>query len=446
MTEPKIIRELDHGLILRRSTPDDAEPLARFNSWVHGDMQNNRLEEKVGVWTRDLLTRPHPTFDPGDFTIVEDTSNGQIISSLNLISQIWSYAGIPFKVGRPELVGTHPDYRHRGLVRAQFEVVHQWSAEREEMLQAITGIPFYYRQFGYEMALSLDGSRVGYMVHVTDLSEGESEPYLIRPAVESDLPFIAEVYAYGCKRSLVSSVWDMDLWRYELLGKSSDNVNRSELRLVTTPEGEQIGFLAHSSERWGAAIGVIHYELKPGVSWVAVTPTVMRYLKRTGLEYKPNTGDAPLGAFVFQLGEAHPVYEVMGARLPKVNPSYAYYLRLPDLPAFVRHISPALEARLATSLLAGHSGELKISFYRNGLRMIFERGHLSLVESWVPAPEGHSGDAAFPGLTFLQILFGYRSLADLRYAYPDCFTANEDVRVLINTLFPRLHSNVWPIS
>ena len=71
-----------------------------------------------------------------------------------LISQTWTYDGIAFGVGRPELVGTAPAYRRRGLVRTQFEVLHQRSAERHERLQAITGIPWYYRQFGYEMALN----------------------------------------------------------------------------------------------------------------------------------------------------------------------------------------------------------------------------------------------------------------------------------------------------
>src|SRR5260370_563284 len=87
--------------------------------------------------------------------LVEDTRNGAIVSSINLINQTWSYEGIPFKVGRPELVGTLPDYRQRGLIRKQFEVLHAWSAERGQKLQAITGIPFYYRQFGYEFAVSM---------------------------------------------------------------------------------------------------------------------------------------------------------------------------------------------------------------------------------------------------------------------------------------------------
>ena len=61
---------------------------------------------------------------------------------MNLISQTWAYEGIPFEVGRPELVGTLPEYRNRGLVRAQFEEVHRWSAARGELVQGITGIPY----------------------------------------------------------------------------------------------------------------------------------------------------------------------------------------------------------------------------------------------------------------------------------------------------------------
>ena len=51
---------------------------------------------------------------------------------MNLISQTWSYAGIEFGVGWPELVATLPEYRQRGLIRTQFEEIHRWSEERGE--------------------------------------------------------------------------------------------------------------------------------------------------------------------------------------------------------------------------------------------------------------------------------------------------------------------------
>ena len=176
-----IIKDLGGGLILRRATVEDTDELVAFNAQVHGDDELDA--ERVGAWTRDLMEKPHPTFEVGDFTIVEDTATGKIVSSLNLISQTWSYAGIEFGVGRPELVGTLPEYRNRGLVRAQFEVVHQWSAERGELMQAITGIPYYYRQFGYEMGLALGGGRAGFKPNVPLLKQGEQEPYINSPGI-----------------------------------------------------------------------------------------------------------------------------------------------------------------------------------------------------------------------------------------------------------------------
>ena len=82
-----ILRDLGDGLILRRSTPADADALADFNSVIHNDSDQQERDDHIGAWTRDLLTLPHPTFDPGDFTIVEDTKTGKIVSSLNLINQ-----------------------------------------------------------------------------------------------------------------------------------------------------------------------------------------------------------------------------------------------------------------------------------------------------------------------------------------------------------------------
>ena len=98
-------------------------------------------DERVGTWTSDLLSGSHPTFSVDDFTIIEDTTTGKIVSSMNLISQTWSYAGVPIKVGRPELVATDPAYRNRGLVKIQFDAIHEWSRQRGELLQGITGIP-----------------------------------------------------------------------------------------------------------------------------------------------------------------------------------------------------------------------------------------------------------------------------------------------------------------
>lgn len=446
---PNILRELGDGLVMRRSNPADADALAEFNSIIHSELGPDKPDERIGAWVYDLLTRPHPTFDPGDFTLVEDTRTGKIVSSLNLISQTWTYAGIPFGVGRPEVVGTHVDYRKRGLVRLQFEEVHSWSHERGQMLQVITGIPNYYRQFGYEMALDMGGGQVGFEAQMPRLKENESEAFTIRPAEESDIALIMQVTAHGRRRSLVTCLRDENAWRYELQGMSEKNVNRGVIRIIQNSAGEPVGYLMHPWFNWengpAKSLVVTAYELKPGVSWLAVTPSVVRYLWNTCGEYAASEEKKHL-AYAFWLGTSHPVYEVFGERLPRKRDPYAFFLRLPDLQGFISHIRPALEKRLSESeLVVGHSGTLSLNFYRSGLKLTFESGRMTGVEAFMPE-SSQDGDAGFPDLTFTQMLFGYRSFDELQLSFADCWDKNEEAHVVLNVLFPKQPSCVLPLA
>lgn len=440
-TYPSTVRYLDDTLILRRSTAADAEPLAEFNARIHADTTEPDL--KVAAWTRDLMSGSHPTFGVDDFTLVEDTTTGKIISAANLISQTWTYAGIPFKVGRPELVGTEPDYRNRGLVRAQFDELHRWSKERGEVVQAITGIPYYYRQFGYEMCTHLDGWRAGYAPQLPSLPEGQSEAYTFRKAENKDAAFIAALYQQGCKRQLLACQIDERLFTYFISGQSSENVNRLEFRVIETLAGEAIGFLAHPFYNWSSGLAAHLFELKHGVSWMAVTPAVIRYLWKTGGEYA-TSGNKERCSFIFAFDEAHPAYEVARERLPRIHEPYNWYLRVPNIAGFLSLIRPILEQRLAASACVGFSGELKLNFYRTGVLLHFNDGRLEKIEPWQPQPKDE-GHAAYPGLTFLQLLFGSRAQDELEDAFADCF-CNREIAPVLRALFPKQPSNVWPVS
>ncbi|MCA9973737.1 MAG: hypothetical protein KC425_26165, partial [Anaerolineales bacterium] len=144
------------------------------------------------------------------------------------------------------------------------------------------------------------------------------------------------------------------------------------------------------------------------------------------------------------LGDDHPVYDALGRQLEQLRAPYAWYMRVPDLRAFLRHIAPALEARLAGSVMAGHSGTLRLTTYRQRLTLVFANGRLQEIGTY-DAPRLEDGDARFPDLTFLQLLFGYRSLAELDHAFADCYMSDE-AHVLLTCLFPKRPSMVVPLG
>ncbi len=441
MQNELFIRDLGNGFILRHGSKRDASALAEFNARIHGDDEADG--RRVAAWTRDLLAKPHPTLKPSDFTIVEETATGRIVSSLNVIPQTWTYEGIPFGFGRPELVGTLSEFRGRGLIRIQFDEVHKWCEQRGLIVQGITGIPYFYRQFGYEMSLEFVGYRAGFEANVPRLKKGEKEKYRIRPAVKSDLPFIAAIYSETQKRYMVSCLRGVDVLAFELQVQSRHSANHHELRIIEDAHGKRIGYFQHQNYIGRTGLTAVGYELQPGASWLDVTPSVVRYLWETGGRYAKRDRQTR-SSFGFMLGTEHPAYIALGDNLPAVKNPYAWYLRVPDLPGFIRHIAPVLEKRLAESVAVGYSGELKISFYTSGLRMVISNGRLKTVEAWSPAAKD-DGDAAFPDLTFIQLLFGYRSLDELRHAFKDCYYEHNTARVLLNALFPRRLSDVFPV-
>ena len=105
-------------------------PLATFVGDTLRAQDGDAPDHHLADWTRDLLEGRHPAFTPADATVVTDARTGEIVSCLHLLSQTWSYGGVPISVGQPELIGTLTARRAHGLVRAQFEVHHCRAAAR----------------------------------------------------------------------------------------------------------------------------------------------------------------------------------------------------------------------------------------------------------------------------------------------------------------------------
>ncbi|MBN1400157.1 MAG: GNAT family N-acetyltransferase [Anaerolineae bacterium] len=437
-------RDLGDGLVLRAATPDDAEAVADLNAHIHVDWDTGEPSEEVRIITQDLMTG-HPCTRPSDFSVVEDTRTGQLVSTVVLIGQTWTYAGIPFGVGRVELVGTLPEYRRRGLIRAQMDLLHAWSAERGQLMQVVTGIPNYYRQFGYEMAMNLGGGRDCYRWRVPKLEAGQEEPYRLRPATVEDVPFLKRTYDYASQRYLINCVYDEAMMRYELTARHPQSECKVEMRIIETPEGEPVGYLAIRPRIEREALATVGYELAPGVSWLAVTPSALRHLATLADELAAKEPQTTWVALALHLGAEHPLYEAVPRCLGKPSSPYAFYVRVPDRSAFIRRITPALEERLAGSLAAGHSAELKLSFYRSGLRLVLERGKVAVVEPWDPVGQRHVS-AQFPDHTFLKLLTGYQTLEEIHAGYPDCGVHGDEADYLLRVLFPRGLPPIWFIE
>jgi hypothetical protein len=442
MNEKSLPIQLSEKLILRFATSGDAQALGVFNQHIH---EGEHPEDKrLTAWTVDLLSGKYPGFKANDCTLVEDIDTGKIVSSMLLLPQTWTYAGIPIQVSRPELVGTDSEYRKMGLVRRQFEVLHAISDDRGDLIQGITGIPYYYRQFGYEMAVDLDGYRKAYapqQIHA--LNKNENEPVHFRTTTVQDLPFVHEWVEHANRNSLISCYRDIDLWQYELNGKSFDSINRFKMITITSITGEPIGILGIPHFLWKSTMGAVLYELSPAASWKEVTPAVLRFLWATGKKTRAFPAIA-CDSVALALNSSHPAYDAAAQFLTEIKQPYAWYLRVPHLDRLLTKIAPILESRLEDTAFAALNQEITISFYTSGLTIRFEQGKVCAADN-IMVPDWEKADALFPNQTFLQILFGHRNCSELKYAYADCmFKAG--IAPLLDCLFPKQSSNLLAMS
>jgi predicted N-acetyltransferase YhbS len=447
--EPAYRRDLGNGLVLRWSTAQDTEAIGQLFSFVFRDNPDLPLNSMITVWTADLMSGRHPLCNAGAFALVEDTRQGQVVAATGLMEQQFEYEGIALPMGRPEIVASHPDYRNRGLVRAVFKLIHARSAAQGHLAQGITGIPYYYRQFGYEYALDLGGGRGVPLGAVPKLKDGETEPFRLRDATLDDLPQLLRLYDRERSRAAVSTPIDASYWNWLLAGQRAESGEGWNIKMIVDAAGTSIGYTLPRRLRWGERFAINGLAVEPGIALAPVLPSVLRALRdeaqRAGAWI--SVKDPPPASVLFlHLGRAHPVYDLLGTAVAsRTWPPYAWYIRVPDVPALIGRLAPLLERRLAGSAAAHHSGELRLDFYRGGLRMAFEQGRLAGAEEWRAQVWGTEGNAGFPPLVFLQLLFGHRSLEELRDAYADVWVSDEAQPVL-EVLFPKRSAFVMPLD
>jgi hypothetical protein len=302
----------------------------------------------------------------------------------------------------------------------------------------------------------LGGHRVTYLSQIPDKKGAEPEPYALRLATLDDLPLLMRLYNQGRDASLLWHEASEEFWRFqicywqELVARNDDiaSAGMDARYLVIEHAGRgPCGYIAVSPTRWGSDLAVYGLEVSPEFDLPTAMPSLLRLLHKVG-EQTPCIGrePAPCREISWSFGRRHPVYDVLGEALaPRFVPPYAWYIRVPDVLAFLRLIASVLEERLACSPYAQYSGELHFDLYRTGLALRFEQGKLAAIEPWRTSDYSDEASLGCPPLVFLQMLLGYRTITELNTFHPDAWV-EDDVRLLVNTLFPAQHSAVRPLA
>ncbi|MDA1192959.1 MAG: GNAT family N-acetyltransferase [Candidatus Poribacteria bacterium] len=427
---------LDDGMILRLATPDDTDAVAEFfGKWLH---------VAVDPWMRDLMD-DHPSPHTVEIAVVEDPKAKLIVSATGFISQVWRYQGVKFPFGWVECVATHEDYRRRGYVRRTIDVAHAISASRGELMQGITGIPWYYRQFGYELAMPLNGGRVVRFEDAPSLNEGESEPFVLRAATENDDNFIRDMYeTQVIPRQTFVAHRDATQWAYEFRGRREGSYRRHEWLVIESARGERVGYIEYGPFLWEGRMPINQIEIDPRHGWLNVLPSALRGFIALSREFAVTKKQELAESLLFFMSLEHPSYGYYSTSKTVIMEPLRWYIRIPDVVALLRAWRPALETNLLGTVAEGYTGRLTINFYRGGLVIEFERGNITKIDPWTPG-NGWEGSAALPEHAFCKLICGLKRLDELIAEDTD-IRANRVAHLLLDALFPPFTGQVWQFA
>jgi predicted N-acetyltransferase YhbS len=400
-------RVLDNGLTLKSvATADDAERLIAFNGQMFG--------QQVAVMTRALLFH-HPASRPDYWLFIEDQS--QIVSSLVLIPWEWRYDEVTLKCGEMGIVSTRESYRNRGLVRALDTRFKEILRADGFHLSHIQGIPYFYRQFGYEYALPLE---MQWRIELRHITAPADPGITFRPATAADIPTLMGFYDATARQLNITAVRNAEIWRY-LLDHTVDTATETETWLLEA-DRRPIGYCRVPREGFGE--GLIVSETSRLDQRTAIT--LLDWLKTTSVERgKPYVRfNLPVTNDLLRVAKGYDAYDAGG---------YQWQIHVVDAARLLRQLTPVLERRLSASPFADLTQQVVISLYRTGLELQFDHGRLRSVNA-LPGPD-HC-DINIPPTLLAPLLLGYRSRAELSAFYPDLRVWGQSA-ILIDILFPK---------
>ena len=404
---------LDDSLVLRTAaTKDEVERVSQFNGQIHGP--------GVTPMTLDIFLR-HPHTHGRDLIYVEDIQTKQVVSSLCLIPWTLNYEGVTFRSGEMGIVGTLEPYRRHGLIRAQVQVYNQRLCEEGCVLTHIQGIWYYYRQFGYEYAMPLDG---GLRLSKRDVPKFDHAPFSFRTANENDLPMLMALYEAARKEIVIHTQRDEATWRY-LLAHNAKSEMDCETWLVLNAQQEVVGYFRLPEHHFGEELTVNEASR---FSFDAAWATLQHVAALAEERHTPGVRLClPAQSDIMCVARSFGAFDIG---------TYAWQIRIPDRVAFLRTIAPALERRVERSIFAGCTRDLTLSFFSQNIRLSFLSGCLTEVTD---AGLECESDAHIPPLAFIPLALGYRTFEEQHKMYPDMGVSARQ-RLFVDTLFQRSSS------
>lgn len=382
---------------LRRATPDDIDAILELNAVGNG---RDIAEEMAVVFE-------HGAMAASDYAVA--VVDGQVVATVGLLATTLLVGGVRLPVGQPEYIATDPDFQGHGLAGRLLARVQEWSEDRGDLVQVITGVPYFYRQFGYSYGLVRPPELAVPGEHELVMPPG----WQVRAAAMGDVDRIRELQATAQAAADVALCFADNLWPTFLALPAAP-------LLVAVRDGS-VG-----------AIGRLR--LTPG-SPVHIQALAADEVQGVAALLAGARARFPGATLLVAEREGSVTRAVVGEDASLVSRRKSVYSRVVSLARLLGAVTPVLDQRLSGSALAAEGGVLDISTYTSAVRLRYELGRVVEVTEAAAIHEPDDvGAVGVPPDLVPQLVFGEGGALAIE-DHPDVHLGRH--RPLMATFFPR---------
>ena len=401
----------------------DLEALIKFNAVVHGDDDPEEIRRQI-----DNL----PKLDRESNFYIRNLDNGTIVSAASAIPSVWMYENIPLTNLELGWVGTLKEYRRKGLARTLHTHFEEILRRGEYHISTIMGIPYYYRQFGYDFILPMDRTVQLRVDQIPVPKDEANKPIVFRNAHHDDIPRLIRLYDANSRKMLVHAARTKDLW--ELQERFHREFEQEFTTIVLEREGKVVGYFrlcvrgAKKNDPQGLWLSVMESSI---TTFDDVLQT-LQYLRGRAAEENACRIDL-VGPAVNNLCR---VTQDLGGH---IDIGWKHQIRIPNMTRFLEQIRPALESRLVGTMFEDMTRELAINTYEHCYLLPFVNGKLATVKDIGMQEVSEYRNFRAPPNDLVRLALGNCDTEELRSQNID-FIVSKELKLLVETLFPKRDS------
>lgn len=384
----------------------DYEALYKMMDSAFGD------EDVRGITSR--FSKHHPEMTDEHFFMMK--YGDEVAAGLVLLPQKWILDGVELKVAEMGCVGTDPQHRRKRLQWTLNDEFDSYARENGFDLCVLAGIPFFYRQFGYQYAVELDYSTE---IEVERILQTQNR-VTSRRTTSGDNKRLQKILDQTQSRYLVHSVRTPSIWR---MHHETETYGGEPYREMTLEKnGEIVGYYRYVEDGKNSTLNVRELGYNKQVKGDEITTVLAQHAQKmeatklkSSLSHEDEMSQHLIG---------------LGA---KVNNPYAWQVKPLDLFRLLEKLKPAFERRILASKFKGLSETLVFNFFKFAVRMEVRDGVIIEMEKYYGEEKRTLGMNPY---AFIQMIMGYKARQQLQDAYSD-FWVRDGLDELIDIMFPR---------